>query len=790
MLNDLRFAFRALHRSPGFTIVAVLTLALGIGANTALFSVADAVLFKPLPYPEPERIVKIESGPVRFTKAGITASQHMEQSAVFAGAGIYATGGLNAGGEGTAERVRAAAVSAGFFKALGAPPVIGRPFTDAEAAGPERVAVVSHGLWRRRLSERRELDQPLILNGKPYTVVGVMPPRYVFPDDAEVWIPTGADSQITGAAFAPSGVARLATGTTIASALKEAERIKYRGQPKHPMDQDVVITPLREELVGSVRPLFGIVALAGVAVLLVACINTANLLLARISAREREVSVRRALGATRGRLVRYLLCESALLSILASMLAVPAAILTLSAVRTVLPQTLHGVSEVAIDGRAALVTGVLCVACALLFGLAPSLSVNSRHAGTILRAGTATSSPFWRRFRGVLVAAEVAAGLVLLAGAATIVNTVTVLMRADIGARGEGVVTMQLTLPMAKYDTRPRVGEFVDRLDERLRAIPGVQSAAVTSMMPGSREVGVGVRIAVEGLPQQTAESHALLIRASPDYFQAMGIDLLAGRAFDATDRAGAPPVAIVSERVARAYGLEPAQLIGRRFQDSFGEKKPTFAEIVGVVRDVRHRGPEGAAGAQFYRPFAQAPTFGSLYLAAKAAGDPRGVIGDVRAAVRDLDASLPPHNVRTFHEIRATYVADRRFVMMLMLAFAALTASLAAIGLYGVMSYLVQLRTREIGIRVALGATPRGVLRDTMVRGLWYAGGGVLAGAAVAAALSRIFISKVPGLQQVDGATLSATATAMLVLSACTIWLPARRAARVNPVEALRSEG
>ena len=789
MLNDLRFAFRALRRSTGFTTVAVLTLALGIGANTALFSVADAVLFKPLPYPEPERIVKISHGPVRFSKVGITASRQMEQSPAFNGVGIFATGGLNVGAEDSAERVRAAAVSAGFFQALGTSPMIGRPFTDAEATTLECVAVVGHALWRRRLSERHELDQVLVLNGKPYTVVGVMPPRYAFPDYAEVWIPTGADTQITGAAFAPDGVARLVQGTTIPAAIKEAERIKYRGEPKHPMDQDIVITPLREELVGSVRPLFGIVAAAGLLVLLVACINTANLLLARISSREREISVRRALGASRGRLVRYLLCESALLSVIAGVLAVPAAIVTLSGLRLGLPPTLHGIPEVAIDGRAALVTSVLCVACTLLFGLAPSLSANGRSTGTILRAGSATASLFWRRFRGALVAAEVAAGLILLAGAATIVNTVTTLMGADIGARGERVVSLQLTLPMVTYDTRPRVSDFYDRLDERLRAIPAVESAGVTTLMPGSREVAVGVRIAVEDLPDQKTESHALLIKASPDYFRTMGIDLLAGRHFLPADRAGAPPVAIVSERVARVYGLEPSQLIGRRFQDSFSDK-PTFAEIVGVVRDVRHRGPEGAPGAQFYRPFAQSPTFGTLYIAVKAAGDPRSISQDVRSAVSATDARLPPYNVRTFEEIRATFVAERRFAMMLMLAFAALTASLAAVGLYGVMSYLVQLRTREIGIRVALGATPGGVLRDTMTRGLRYAVSGVLVGGALAAALSRVFISKVPGLQQVDAATLAATATAMLLLAACTIWVPARRAARVDPVEALRSEG
>jgi putative ABC transport system permease protein len=788
MLNDLRLAIRALRRSPAFTAVAVLTLALGIGANTALFSVADAVLFKPLPYAEPERIVKIEAGPVSFTKTSITASRQMEQSPMFAGAGIYATGGLNVGADGAAERVRAAAVSAGFFQAMATAPMIGRTFTPAEAAAVERVAVISYGLWRRRFAERRELDQSLILNGKPYTVVGVMPPRYVFPDHSEVWVPPGTDSQITGGAFAPTGIARLNPGVTLPAALGEIERIKYRGQPKHPMDRDVVLTPLREELVGAVRPLFGIVSAAGLLVLLVACINTANLLLARIASREREISVRRALGASRARLVRYLLCESATLSILAGLVAVPTAVLTLSAVRVVLPPTLHGVADVAIDGRAALVTSLLCVACTVLFGLAPSLSVDGRSSSIVLRSGSATASPFWRRFRGTLVAAEVAAGLVLLAGAVTIVNTVGTLMKADVGARGENVVTLQLTLPIARYDTRAKVNEFLNRLDERLRRIAGVESAAGTSMMPGSREVGIGVPIKVEGLPEQKVESHALLVRTTPDYFRTMGIDLLAGRAFTAADGPDAPSVTIVSERVARAYGLEPSQLVGRRIPEAF-QGKTTLSEIIGVVRDVRHRGPEGVPGAQLYRPFAQNPSFGTLYVAVKASNSSRAIVQDVRVAVATEDSSLPPYNVRTFEEIRASYVAERRFAMTIMLAFAVVTASLAAIGLYGVMSYLVQLRTREIGIRVALGATPGSVLRDTMTRGLWHAVGGVLAGAALAAALSRVFISKVAGLQHVDAATLAMAASSMLLLAAATTWLPARRASRVDAVQALRSE-
>ena len=789
MLNDIRFAVRALRRNSGFTIVAALTLALGIGANTALFSVADAVLFKPLPYPAPDRIIQIDNGPLRWTKNGFGAAREMEQSPLFAGAGIFVAGGLNVGGEPYAERVRAAAVSEGFFAAMGTAPIVGRPFTREEAIADARVAVIGEDLWRRRLGANPALGS-LLLNGQPYTVAGVMPSGYSFPREVEVWITSGADRQIAGAAMAPLGIARLADGITINQAVQGIEHLLdlRRKGPRDPHELPVAVTLLRDELIGSVRPLFGIMAAAVALVLLVACMNVANLLLARVSAREREMSVRRALGASRARLVRYLFCESALLAAIAGVIAIPAALWTLEAMRLIIPPELHGSSRIVIDHRAAAVTAVLCVASALLFGLAPSLSIGA-HGSTILRSGTATASPFWRRFRGSLVAAELAAALILLAGSATIVKTVSALLRTDLGASGDNALTLQLTLPSARYGTGPQIVDFYARLDERLHAIPGVEAAGASAMMPGSREMGVALSIEIEGLSRAAAEPRfASHVPVSPGYFRALGIELVAGRPFTASDRDGAPRVVIVSEGVARVYGLAPQQLIGRRH--AIGARKDKyFAEIVGVVRNVRHRGPESPMGAQLYQPFAQSPPFGTLYVALKTAKDPRQVIGASRRAVSEVDADLPPYNVRTFDEIRSTYVADRRFAMVLMLAFGALTALLAAIGLYGVMSYLVQLRRREIGIRVALGATPRNVLRETMKSGLVYAVLGIGAGAALAGAASRVFISRITGLQQLDAGTLALSAALMLLIAVLTAWFPALRAGRIDPVVALRLE-
>lgn len=789
---DVRYAFRSLRRNPGFTAVAVTTLALGIGANTALFSVADAVLLKPLPYPEPDRIVEIGGAPFMITDKGMVVPREMAGSPAFTSVGVYAVGGLNAGGEPHAERLRAAAVTPGFFGALGAQPVLGRVFTQQESDEGERVVVISHSIWTSRFArDPGAIGRQFMLNGNPFTVVGVMPPRYVFPDRSDVWIPGRADRQIAGAAFAPTTVARMAPGVSTLQARDEVERINAvrRGaRPRNPRELPVEVIALREELVGAVRPLLLVISAAVLLVLLVACINTANLLLARVSAREREMAVRRALGASTPRLMRYLLSESVVLAALAGFVAIPAAYWTLAALRHLLPASIHGAQDIAIDARAAAVTAALCVVSALVFGLAPVLSVRRRPATEVLRGVSTTAGPFWRRFRGLLVAAELAAAVVLLAGAGTIVRTVWSLLAVDLGARGDRVLTMQLTLPRARYADAAQMSAFFDRLAGELQKLP-IEAAGAASTMPGSMETGLAVTLRAEGMTPPAVRTSATYIKATPDYFKAMGIEQVAGRSFTEHDRAEKPTVVIVGEGVPRALGVTPAEVIGRRIDVALGER-PRLATVVGVVRDVRLRGPERPGGTAIYLPYAQSTLFGTMYVAVKTRGNPTEFVTPVRAAVARIDPDLPPYNVRTFDEIRASYVADRRFAMALMLSFAALACTLAAIGLYGVMSYLVQLRVREIGIRVTLGATPGGVLRETMKRGLAYALAGVLAGAVAAGALSRVFISKVPGLQQIELVTLALTAVTMLALAAVTIWVPARRASRVDPIEALRAEG
>ncbi|HWB31523.1 MAG TPA: ABC transporter permease [Vicinamibacterales bacterium] len=789
MPTDLRHALRALRHAPGFSTVAILTLALGIGANTALFSVADAVLLRPLPYPDSDRLVAVEEASSLANWRG-DVRRDVEESAVFAGVGTYVAGAVNVGGDPAPERVRAAAVSAGFFKALAPQPIAGRVFTADDLKVDPRQAVVSHAFWTRRGRSLRPGGE-LLINGRTFVIAGIMPPRVDFPGGVDVWIPTGSDNQIAGNAAAPAAIARLASGVTPDRARLEIERIaaaaaKGRRDANAP---PVVVVPLRDQLVGPVRPVFVTLAIAVALVLLVACLNVASLLLARVSAREREIAARRALGATGLKLVRLLLCESALLSAGAGLLAVPVAVWTLAAIRVVLPAAPVGADAVAIDARAFLATAVLCVTATCIFSLAPVWSLRRASAASILRTtSSSTSDPFWRRFRSALVVAELAIALVLIAGAATIARTVGTLMRVDLGVSGERALTVETTLPLARYGSLERLDVFYERMEAAVRRIPGVETVGTTSRLPGTRELGIARPIMVEGRPApEGAQRGASYLSASPDYFQAIGIPLVAGRHFASTDRAGAQPVAMISESVARRVGLSPTEAIGQRI--AIGLQGRSLATIVGVVRDVRLQGPEADPGAQLYVPLAQQANYGTTFIVVKTLGNPTTAAPALRAAIARVDVDLPIYNIQTFAQVRASFLADRAFAMAVLSAFGALAFLLAGIGLYGTLTYLVQLRTPEIGIRMALGASPGAVRRQILRQGLLHAVAAIALGAGASAMLLRVMTSVVPGLQRPEMSMLAAAAGTMLIAVIPIIWLPARRATAIDPVHALRTE-
>lgn len=789
MLTEFRQTFRALRHTPVVSTVAVLTLAVGIGANTALFSLADAALLRPLPYPDPHRLVAVPD--VSFAVDFRTGSlrRELEESAAFIGVGTYVVGAVNVGGQPGPERVRAAAVSPGFFRALDPRPTMGRVFTDADLKVDLRQAVISEALWKRRGSALRP-GEDLLINGRTFVVAGILPPRVDFPDGADVWIPAGADSQIAGSASAPALLARLAPDVTIDRGREELERIASvtADGGRDANERLVQAVTLGDQLAAPVRSVFFTLAIAVALVLLVACLNVASLLLARVSARERDIATRRALGATNLQLVRLLLCESALLSAGGGLLALPVAVWTLAGIRFALPSTLIGSGAVAIDERALLATAALCVIAMCTFAVAPAWSLRRAGATGLLRAKSTTIDPFWRRFRSALVIAELAIALVLLAGAATVGQTVRTLMAVDLGATGERALTVEATLPLARYDSLERLSTLYDQMDATLSRIPGVEAVGVTSRLPGGRELGIGRRIMVEGRPApEAAQRGASYLSASPNYFQAIGIPLVAGRHFAPTDRAGAQPVAIISESVARRVGLSSSEAVGQRI--AIGIQGNSLATIVGVVRDVRLQGPEADPGAQLYVPLGQQPSYGTTFIVIRTVGNPTTVVPALRAAMASVDSDLPVYNVRTFEQVRASFLAARGFALAVLSVFGLLGLFLAGIGLYGTLTYLVQLRTPEIGIRMALGASPGTVQWQTIRQGLQHAFAAVAIGAVASAILLRAMTSFVPGLEPPDVSVLAVAVIAMLIAIVPIIWLPARRATAIDPVRALRAE-
>jgi putative ABC transport system permease protein len=802
-MHELRTAVRSLAASRTFTVAAVLTLALGIGATAAVFGVVDAVLLRPLPYPEPDRIVAVDSrypgAFAKFTLEGFEISPpELAASPALAAAGLHASGGLNVGEP--AARVRATEVTPGFFAALGAAPAQGRVFTDADLRETKRLVVVGHRFWRARLAgDPAAVGRTLRLNGRPYTVLGVMPPRVDFPDASELWIPTGADPQVAADHTQPRLVARLAAGSSAAQAADEVvRRAGLRPDDRGPL---VGVIPLRQALSGAVRPLLLLFGAAAALVLLVTIANVSSLLLARVDARTRELAVRRVLGASRARLARQLLAECMLLSAAAGAMALPAAGWALASLRALVPDTLHGASELAVDGRLLAAVAAVCLATTVGFGLAPALAIDGRSSAAALRVGAAsTADPFWRRFRSALVVGQIGSAMVLLSLTVVVGRTFAELMDVDLGARGERTLTLELTVPRAadRDEWRPGadpIGAFTVRALADLRALPGVEEVGATDVLPASGPGfgPSGVPLEIEG-GGGSGGRFASSVVATGGYFAALGIDRLAGRAFDAADAQG-PPVAVVSERFAAAVGLTPAAIIGRRANvNGFAGRIPEFsgpqwAEIVGVVRDVRFHGPEHRPLPALYQPMQPQSVGGSVFIVLRAERDPRALVPLVREAIARIDPAIPVFNVRTFDDIRAEYLARHRLARLLMGAFGALTIVLAALGLYALVSYVVQLRTREIGVRIAIGAAPSRILRDVLARGVLHGVVGVAIGVPTTIAAWRTASFHLNGLGRLEPVGMASVAAAVLAIAAATAWLPARRATRVDPAVTLRAE-
>lgn len=805
LARDVRFALRALRKSPGFTAVALLTLALGIGANTAIFSVVDAVLLSPLPYPQPERLVAVlQTLPAKGVwNAGLSYlnfSDFAREAHAFEGLAAVRLHDYTLTGQGEPALVVGGSVTATLFPVLGARAMLGRGLTPSDDA-PEApaVAVLSERLWRERFgADPAVLGKVVTLDARPATVVGVMPKTFKTPPEApptELWVtlahdPVFGDLKQKRAGHYLKIVGRLKSGVSIGQAQAELATIGEGLARQYPAENEgwgVRLLPLAESLVGDVRRALLVLLGAVGLVFLIACANVANLLLARASARGREVAIRAALGAGRGRLVGQLGTECLVLALAGGALGLSAAWASLKALKAWLPADLPRVSEIGLDVRVLLFSLAVSLASAVVFGLAPVLHLSGGRVWDALKEGALGSGESGRRIRmrSVLVVAETAVSFMLLVGAGLLGRSFLKLSEVDPGFTAAHVLTAGLSLPRNQYAKPDEWRSFYRELVERLKAEPGVDAAAAALPLPLTGS-GLNFAFQVEGrAPEKAGNESANYTAATADYFRVMGVRLVAGRLITAADTPESEKVCLVSEAFVRRYfpGESP---LGRRLV--FGFTRGVSREIVGVVGDVRRDGLGSPSQPEMYVPFDQDPWW-AAYLAIRANGDPAPLSAAVRRHVRALDPTLPIAAVEPMGQFVTDSVAQPRFRTTLLGLFAATALVLSLVGLYGVVSYNVGQRTREVGLRMALGAQPGDVTRLILAHGLGLAGLGLAAGLAGAILMTRSLSGLLFGVAPVDPATYAGVAALFLAAGLSACYVPARRAMRVDPVQALRSE-
>ena len=804
--QDVRFAQRTLRQSPTFTIVAVLTIALGIGATAAIFSVVKGVILNPLPYPDAHRIVAVwMSNPLLNLPQDIHSYPNLmdlrSQNRTLSHLGAYREAGVNVTGAGEPQRVIAGLLSVDAYEAVGVRPMVGRFVgPEHESAENDGVVVISHGFWRSQFGGAQDvIGKDLEINGRKRTIIGVMPERYAFPSErTQLWLPLVVSPGLREArsAFAFPAVGRIAPGVPLERARADLETIAARLEQQYPTNRSygVTVTPLPEQVVGpTLRSALWIVLGAVSVVLLIACANVANLLLSRATAREREVTVRMALGASGSRLVRQLLTESVLLSILGGVAGVFLAWAGLSVLRGLAPADLPRMAEVRIDVVVLAVTAAATITTGVLFGMFPAMQLSGTSLAGALRDGgrTGTSNRSSMRVRHGIVAAQLGAVVVLLTAAGLLTRTFVGLQRVELGFDPGNVLAADIPLTGARHGQPGQASAFFDALFERLRATPGVRSAGTVTTMFLSRTPN-STGITVEGRDPRPEDKEVTFDVASAGFFDAVGARLVAGRLFTASDRHGAPLVAVINEQMARHYWPN-TEAVGRRFYQGQGGQLPDTTQnpwitVVGVIADMRRTGLDMPVREETFMAHAQNPTLRNT-LMVRTAGDPLSAARHVRDAVRALDPNQPVSNVRTLQADLAGLLAQRRFNAVLVGAFAILALLLAMIGAYGVTAYLVAQRTKEIGVRMALGAEPSRVTRLVVLNGLKVAAFGVAGGVVASFFAARLASSLLHGVSPHDPITLVAAPLTMLGVVALANYVPARRAARVDPLMALRQE-
>ncbi|HVF44973.1 MAG TPA: ABC transporter permease [Pyrinomonadaceae bacterium] len=807
LLQDLRYGARTLWARPGFTAVAVLTLALGIGANTAIFSLVNAVLLKPLPFPEAERLVMIweDASSIGFPENTPAPANYLDwktQSNSFEEMGALSTVSFNLTGAGEPQKVMGQAMTANFLPMLGVRPALGRTFTaDEEKVGSQHVAILSHGLWLNSFGEDRSIvGKEILLNDEKYTVVGVMPKGFQFMEPyLGLWVPL---SQTPEEWANRNGhylrvVGRLKPGVSVGQADADIKTVMARITRDHPAeatDIGAFVQPLREQFAGEVRRPLMILLVAVAFVLLISCANIAGLLLSRSVARRREMAIRVALGASGWRVVRQLLTESALLSLLGGGLGLLLALWSFAFLQQLIPPSMSLAAGLSVDGRVLVFTLLVSLVTGTLFGLAPALQASKAGPGEALKAGgggrggTASGG---RRLRNAFVVAEVALALVLLVGAGLLIQSLRKLQGQYSVLKPENVLVLRTILPQNRYAEHSQRQAFYDGVLARVRSLPGVVSAGYTTTVPLTWKGGSS-GFTVEGRPPERGmQNDATHRQVTADYLQTLGLPLKAGRYLEVTDGPNTQPVAVVNEAFARAI-WPGEEAVGKRFKVGGPAAPQPWLTVVGVVGDVRQMGLDAPAKPEMYLPSPQVnyhAWFAPGYLVMRTSVEPQSLVNAVRREVYAVDPTQPVSNVQTMEGILGDEAAPRRVGMTLLAVFAGLALALASLGIYGVLSFFVAQHTQEIGVRLALGAQPRSILALVLRRGMGLALLGVGVGLVGAFALTRLMQSQLFEVSATDPLTYAGLALLLTAVAFFACAIPARRATKVDPLVALRYE-
>jgi putative ABC transport system permease protein len=810
LLKEIRYGIRSLLKHPGFTSIAVLTLALGIGANTAIFSVVNAVLLRALPFPDPDRLVMVWedasfAGFPRNTPAPANYADWKAQNQVFEATGAFADRSFNLTGDGEPEKIDAYGVTANFFPLLGVKPVLGRailPEDDKPEAN--KVVMINYSLWQQRYGgERSVIGRELLLNGEKYAVVGVMPAGFQFLDShVGLWVPMAFTSE----ALAERGshylnvVARMKPGVTLAQANADIHTIQQRIAHDHPDDAGRIsayVMPLRDQLAGDVRRPLLILLVAVGFVLLIACANIANLLLSRAASRRREIAVRTALGASRLRIVRQLLVESLLLATAGAVCGLLLASWSFAFLQRLIPDGLALSTKLNLDLKVLGFTLLVALLTAVIFGLAPAFQAAKIDLNKALKQGGGRSGLHagGNRLRSAMVVTEVALALVLLVGAGLLIQTFLKLREQYSGLRRENVLTLRTALPRSKYPEQPQRAAFFNQVLERVKSLPGVVSAGYTTSVPLAWKGGTS-GFYPEGRTVERAKAEGLSYDAnhrqvSADYLKTIGIPLLRGRDLDDNDNEQALPVAVINETMARQY-WPGEDAVGKRFKLGDPDEPKPWTTIVGVAGDVRQMGVDEPVKAEMYLPYQQIKDqqwFAPRDLVIRTTVEPLSIVAAVRSEIHQIDADQPIANIRTMDEVLGEETATRRLGMTLLAAFAGLALLLASLGIYGVLAYFVVQHTQEIGVRLALGAQRRDILGLVLKKGMMLALVGVVIGLGAAFALTRFMASLLYGVGAADPLTYAMITLLLTVVALCACYLPARRATKVDPMVALTYE-